>query len=346
MKKGPANKTDTSFTSKKVVIRAQNIKSSDGPISADESSALTMKIKSILPNCGHYNGNMRKDSTLNVLKCLKEFDDLNSASVLSCLDPIFVATFRQICDEEVAVRTSFLGLMTFLFDLIKTENMASFFPRWISFLNLASSHIKPEIRRDSIRFISMTLKSQKQLFLPYIHTILPTIIPLLTQYPARQGAVPAYDCAMNLIFAYLEPFKTGKEAEERNKPLISCIWTANDINSNSKNNQIQLVRSSPTCQGPFASNFKPQPISETSLQLIISHLSNLSISIWLDNFHLLKTKAQSSELKEILSLYNNLYMLTRVSNFDEELFWRSMPVKIVKTSKTQLESYFKENELK
>lgn len=324
------------------MIRAQNIKN-DTPSNSEESAtAAIAKIKAILPNCGHYNGNVRKDSTLNVLKCLKEVEDLQRAAVLGCLDPILVATLRQICDEDVAVRTAFLGLMTFLLENVKRDNLASFFPRWISFLNLASSHIKPEIRRDSVRFIAVTLRTQKTLFTPYLHTIIPTLVPLLTQYPLRQGAVPAFDCTMNLIGAYLEPFRTKKEADERMKPLVTCVWREGGQQA-----PIQIVRSSPfaSSQGSLASNPKPQPIPELALRSLISHLSNLSISIWLDNLHLLKTRSNAPEcrqLQEILALYKNLFMLTKVSGVDEEVFWRSMPVKLVKTHKTQLGPLFTE----
>lgn len=337
MKKGPANKTDTSFTSKKVVIRAQNIKST-GPSSANNEAAVITKIRAILPNCGHYNGNMRKDATLNVLKCLKELENLNTTTFLVVLDPIFVATFRQVCDEEVNVRSAFLGLLTFLLEKLKKENMASFFARWISFLSLASSHIKPEIRKDSVRFIGVTLKAQRSLFIPYLHTILPTIVPLLTLYPQRQGSIPAFDCTLNLIEAYLEPFMTKKEADELAKPLISFTCQIGVIQP-----QINLVRVSPfasSSQGSLASNPKPQQIPQSLLIPIISHLGNLSISLWLDTVHLLDKKSNNSveyrQLQDLLSLYKKLFYLAKFGGCDEELFWRAMPVKLVKNYKDKL----------
>ena len=343
MKKGPANKTDTSFTSKKVVIRAQNIKST-GPSSGNDETGVITKIKAILPNCGHYNGNMRKDATLNVLKCLKELENLNSATFLTVLDPIFVASFRQVCDEEVNVRSAFLGLLTFLFENLKKENLASFFPRWISFLNLASSHIKPEIRKDSVRFIGITLKTQKSLFIPYLHNLLPTLVPLLTQYPQRPGTVPAFDCTLNLIDAYLEPFLTKKEADELAKPLISYVWQIKTVQP-----QINLIRNSPfvSSQGSLASNPKPQPIPDSALFSIISHLGNLSISLFLDTIHLLnkssnhtntvgKNTTEFRQLQDVLSLYRKLFSLAKFAGGDEELFWKAMPVKLVKNYKDKL----------
>ena len=344
MKKGPVNKTDTSFTSKKIVIRAQNFKSPGS--STDESATLT-KIKSFLINCGHYNSNMRKDATLNILKSVKELPDLHSPNFLAVLDPIFVATFRQLCDEEINVRSAFLGLTSFLFENVKRENLASFFPRWISFLNLASSHIKPEIRRDSVRFISMTLKTHKIMFIPYLHTILPTLIPLLTQYPQRIGAVPAFDCTLNLIDAYLEPFTTHREAEQLVKPLLSYTWQDSSIQPN-----LYLIRPSPFANSPgsLPSNPKPQPIPEPALKSLISHLGNLSISLWLDTAHLLNKSSNSTntttrnsvefrQLQDLLCLYRKLYNLAKFSSGDEELFWRVMPVKLVKNYKNSVEEH-------
>lgn len=285
---------------------------------------------------------MRKDATLNVLKCLKELENLNTTTFLAVLDPIFVATFRQVCDEEVNVRSAFLGLLTFLFENLKKENLASFFPRWISFLTLASSHIKPEIRKDSVRFIGVTLKRQKSLFTPYLHSILPTLVPLLTQYPQRQGSVPAFDCTLNLIEAYLEPFMTKKEADELAKPLLSYTWQ-----SGVNQPQINLIRLSPfdnTSQGSLTSNPRPQPIPETILSPIISHLGNLSVSLWLDTVHLLnkdmKNSSSSSseyrQLQDLLSLYKKLFYLAKFAGGDEELFWRAMPIKLVKNYKDKL----------
>lgn len=280
---------------------------------------------------------MRKDATLNVLKCLKELQDLHSATFLAVLDPIFVATFRQVCDEEVNVRSAFLGLLTFLFENLKKENLASFFPRWISFLSLASSHIKPEIRKDSVRFISATLRTQKSLFIPYIHSLLPSLVPLLTQYPQRPGSVPVFDCTLSLIDAYLEPFMTGKESEELSKPLVSYTWQSSTVQP-----QIHLIRPSPfaSSQGSLASNPKPQPIPESALISVISHLGNLSVSLWLDTVHLLnqisKNSAESRQLQGILALYKKLFYLAKFAGGDEEIFWRAMPVKLVKNYKDKL----------
>lgn len=282
---------------------------------------------------------MRKDATVNVLKCLKELEDLHTTTFLAVLDPILVATFRQVCDEEVNVRSAFLGLLSYLFENLKKENLSSFFPRWISFLSLASSHIKPEIRKDSVRFIVVTLRHQKSLFIPYLHTLLPTLVPLLTQYPQRQGAIPAYDCTLNLIDAYLEPFMTKKEADELAKPLISYTWQ-NGVNQP----QINLVRPSPFASslGSLASNPKPHPIPESVLIPLISHLGNLSVSLWLDTVHLLnnnkasKNSTEYRQLQDVLSLYKKLFYLAKFAGGDEELFWRAMPVKLVKNYKEKL----------
>lgn len=333
LKKGPVNKTDTSFTAKKVVIRAQNIKTSPAGSKNDNDSALLARIKSFLPNCGHYNANMRKDATLNILKSLKEISNLQSTEFLSVLEPIFSATFRQLCDDEINVRSAFLGLLSFLFDNLKAENVAGFFPRWISFLNLACSHIKPEIRRDSIRFIVATLKTRKDLLLPYLHTLIPVLVPLLTQYPQRSGQVPAYDCILGLIDAYLEPFLTHKKSEELAKPLQSYVWQ-----DSSPQPEIYLIRQSPQI-GPLA---KPQPIPESALIALISHLGNLSISLWLDTVHLLtapshRNSTEFRQVTELIALYKKLFNLAKCAG-DEEIFWKAMPVKLVKNHKTLLET--------
>ena len=359
IKKGPVNKTDTSFTSKKVVIRAQNIKTTIGNGNGNESVEVSLlnRIRLNLVNCGHYNGNMRKDSTLNILKCIKEFPDLQAASFLASLDPIFVATFRQICDEEINVRSALLGLMNFIFEQVKRENLGGFFPKWIAFLNLSSSHIKPEIRKDSVRFISLTLKTQKILFIPYLHTLLPTLIPLVTQYPQRNVALPAFDCIMNLIDAYIEPFSSQKEADNLSKPLQSFIWKDNT------STPVNIVRDSPYSNSSTINDTKPHPIPEISLKALISHLGNLSISLWLDCAHLISTSSTSTnskssfiitkaknstansgevrQLQELLKFYGKLYKLTKVCGGDEDLFWLVMPVKLVKNYRAVIEGLIK-----
>ena len=163
-------------------------------------------------------------------------------------------------------------------------------------------------------------------------------MPLLTQYPHKSGTVPAFDCALNLIDAYLEPFTIKKEAEELAKTLISCTW------QNGSNQQINLVRPSPfsSLQGSLAANPKPQPIPSTCLISIISHLGNLSVSLWLDSVHLLSTERISRnsteyrQLQNLLVLYRQLFYLAKFGGGEEELFWTSMPVKLVKNYKDKL----------
>jgi hypothetical protein len=347
MKKGPANKTDTSFTSKKVIIRSQSIASVTNPSTGSSELDTISKIRACLINCGHYNGNMRKDSTLNVLKCLKELSDLQSPTLLAVLDPIFVATFRQICDEEIGVRTAFLGLIGFILENFPSDRLAGFFPRWLSFLNLASSHIKPEIRRDSIRFISMTLKTQKSLFLPNIHTTLQSIIPLLTQYPLKSGSVPPFECAMALIDAYIEPFVAGKtDKNQLNTPLFSFTWS-----SSVSQPPLFIVRTSPSTFGGSTTRL-PQLFIESELKTIIAHLGNLSISVFLDTVHLLnktanptntslKTSLEFKQINDLISLYRKLYALAKICCGDSEVFWRAMPVKLVKSYRNILEDLIK-----
>lgn len=346
LKKGPVNRTDTSFTSKKVIIRAQNLKSSSSP----DSSGLLAKIKALLPNCGHYNANMRKDASLNVLKVLKELavaetTALESSEFLALLDPIFVATFRQVCDDENSVRSAFLGLIGFIFENVKRDVLAGFFARWMTFLNLASSHIKPEIRRDSVRFIMVTLRTQRDLFIPYLHSVIPSMIPLLTQYPLRQGLSAAFDCTQCLIDAYLEPFETKKQIAELARPLVSHTWTSND-------SPIYIIRHPPsTPSGTSSSGLKPAKIPEASLKSFISHLMNLSISVWLDTVHLLpqvlkkgpsigSSATELRQLKDLISLYRKLWSLAHGNNknADCELFWECVPIKLVKNYKSELES--------
>lgn len=287
---------------------------------------------------------MRKDATLNILKTIKELSDIQSPSLLALLDPIFVAVFRQICDEEVNVRSALLGLLSYLFESIKRENLSSFFPRWISFLNLASSHIKPDIRKDSVRFFQMSLKTQKSLLLPHLHSIIPGIIPLILQYPLRNGTVLSYDCALNMIDAYLEPFLKCNDEKQLSTPLVSYTWRP--IREEDKHESLEIIRKSPfsISEDDSSTDIKPLVMSEPVLHTIISHFGGLSISHWLDHSHLLShstNNLHSAEYKQfqgLISLYHKLYSLAGTRSF--EVFWSAMPAKIVKNNRKALEDLF------
>lgn len=295
-------------------------------------------IKAILPNCGHYNTNTRKESLTSLLKLVKEADKaaLVAPEMLALLDGLLGATFRLICDDDVNVRNALVALISCLFERYPADNLTPFFARWMSFLSLATSHIKMEIRRDSVKFVSLTLRNQKHLLLPHIPTLLIAMLPLVSVFPVGTGArsSPAYDCYVALIDAYLAPFLAREERAEasHSTPLASFTWPA----------VAEIIRVSPYAS---AGNFNastlvlPPAMTPVAVKQVISHLSALSISVWLDSSHLLsgviisKSLAASNDYKQLqtlLALYRKLWRLAERVLGDEQVFWTSLPPKIAK----------------
>ena len=168
--------------------------------------------------------NMRKEATLNVLKTWKELENLHSATFLPVLDPIFAATFRQLCDEEMNVRSAFLGLISFCLKMSKGEFWPVSFRSWISFLSLASSHIKPEIERipfDSL----MSLWSIKRHFLRLICTLFYQRWSLWWLNIHRDKALhPHLIVLWAWLMRTLNLSKTEKDSDLLCKPLFSYVW--------------------------------------------------------------------------------------------------------------------------
>jgi hypothetical protein len=328
------NRTDTSFTAKKVVIRQQNIASN----TANSAATLPALIKAILPNCGHYNVNMRKEALNSLYKAIKEQSEavLLSAEILVLLDSVFVACFRLICDDDASVRGTLAVLMACLFEKYPADNLSGFFARWMSFLSLATSHIKLDIRRDSVKFVALTLKTQKRLLLPHLPKLLTAMLPLVTAYPIGGRPLPAFDCVGALMEAYLGPFleRQEKAAGNLSLPLIRATWPLSGEG-------LCVCRASPFAAGNHStsSTLLPPVMSPAQLRPFSTHLTALTISVFLDSIHFLSSdlavgravssSADYKQLQSLLAFYRKLLRMARVAG-DAEVFWESLPGKIVK----------------
>ncbi len=326
------NKTDTSFTAKKIVIRQQSISSA---ASGSAAANLPSLIKLTLPNCGHYNVNMRKEALNTLYKAIKDQSQasLLAAEVLVLLDSIFMATFRLICDDDASVRGTLAVLMTCLFEKYPSDNLSSFFARWMNFLSLATSHIKPDVRRDSVKFVALTLKTQKKLLLPHLTSLMTAMAPMITAYPTSNRPLPTFDCVASLIDAYLAPFLERQEQAARNlaQPLIKASWPV-------EGGGLEIIRASPFARTSNAS-ILPPVITTAQLKTFLSHLTALTISVFLDTSHLLSSdltigravsnSADYKQLQALLSFYRKLWRMARVAG-DEEVFWSALPGKIGK----------------
>lgn len=329
IKKGPANVTDTSFTARKVVIRQQNL--APATDHGASSSPVADKIRSLLVNCGHYNVNMRRETLVGLLRIVKETADLHAPDMLAVLDPLFAAIFKLICDDDMAVRTAVAALLLHLFERLRTENLASFFPRWLAFLNLAMSHIKLDIRRDSTRFIQLTLQTQRSLLAPHIAVMLPPMLSLVTQYPVRLGTHAPYDTIVALMDAYLEPHarQSAKSRSALTTPLFAYTWEP------VQRRPLRVVRMSPL-DARLTVETPPPPMREAVLSPLITHLVNLSITAWLDCAHVLVVDTphinspEQKQLTVLLALYRRLFQLCRIAA-REDLFWQCLPAKIAKS---------------
>lgn len=262
--------------------------------------------------------------------------------MLALLDSLLLATFRLICDDDVNVRNALGALISCLFERYPADNLGPFFPRWMSFLSLATSHIKTEIRRDSVKFVSLTLRTQKHLLLPHIPSLLTAMLPLVSVFPVGAGArnSPAYDSYVALIDAYLAPFLAREQRAEasHSQPLFTFTWPG----------VAEVIRPSPYASlgSGNSASLLPPAMTAAAIKQVISHLSALSISVWLDASHLLsgviinKSLAGSNDYKNLqtlLALYRKLWRLAERVLGNEEVFWSALPSKISKCRPLLLE---------
>ncbi|KAJ2745540.1 rRNA processing protein [Coemansia sp. BCRC 34301] len=168
----PSNATDTSFTSKSIVLAEQSITVDK---SAEMTNSRNLTLKDLLSQLRHYSTPIRKDAVAGLADLLARYPEIIRAE----LGPIIEGSVRLIVDNEPAVRRGLLKLYAGLLPELPTRDLAPFVPLVVIFVCSGMTHILDDIRADAVRFLDLLSEIAPQPVSQFASKILPNFFSLL-----------------------------------------------------------------------------------------------------------------------------------------------------------------------
>ncbi|KAJ1813877.1 rRNA processing protein, partial [Coemansia sp. RSA 2599] len=177
----PSNVTDTSFTSKSIVLSGQSI-------TADKSAALTnsrnLTLKDVLGKMRHYSAPVRKDAVVGLADLVAMHGDVLQTE----LGPIIESSVRLIVDAEPAVRRSLLRFYGDVLRDIPARDLAPFASLMVVFTCSGMTHILEDIRTDAIKFLDLLVHVAPAAVAQHSSTIMRNFFSLLETKTATKTA--------------------------------------------------------------------------------------------------------------------------------------------------------------
>ncbi|KAJ1673396.1 rRNA processing protein, partial [Spiromyces aspiralis] len=172
-KKAPANNfTDTSFSSKAIVLTGQSI-------TQDKSSELTntrnLTLDELLVQLKHYSATVRKDAVAGIRDLL----NLHPHLLHLQLGSIVNASIRLVTDNDPSVRKDFLRFYEYILERVAETDLTPFVSMIVAFTCAGLTHILDDIRGDALRFLDQLVASFPRLLSGYSDTIMPNFFSLL-----------------------------------------------------------------------------------------------------------------------------------------------------------------------
>lgn len=316
IKKGPANITDTSFTSKKVAVKAQSL----GKSVPTGAANVLESLQPILTGCGHYAVPSRREA---LSQLSMKISKTASAELVLHMDPILSATLKTICDENDAVRQKSLSFFTDLFAKFADASLAPFFPRFLVFLKLALSHLNTSVRADSLKFLQLAAKSEAT-FGPALVNELPSLalgmLPLVKQYSEATSSKTIHPFHLNveLLNRWLRARQASIKdwSKTRSTPIVDYSWQP------IQSQPLSIVR--PREQFQHSGLLMSCAVTAEQSDFICSQLSSYTVSAWIDcipSTALLRPQTRNDSLNQLLGIYSTLY---RFSGESGGCFWEAI----------------------
>ncbi|TIA82131.1 hypothetical protein E3P89_01275 [Wallemia ichthyophaga] len=150
-KQAATNSTNTSFKARSVALPGQSILKD-----VDENEPHTKRnltLKDLLVHLKHYSPNMRRDGVLGLRELITSYPSTISPNLTSIFDGIT----KLIVDEDAAVRRALHSLASDLFPRIPKPSWTPYSSILLLFTASGLSHIFPEVRLDSIKFLDILI---------------------------------------------------------------------------------------------------------------------------------------------------------------------------------------------
>ncbi|KAJ2841609.1 rRNA processing protein, partial [Coemansia erecta] len=176
----PSNATDTSFTSKSIVLGSQSI-------TADKSAAQTnsrnLTLKDVLSKMKHYSAPVRKDAVVGLADLVIMHRDILRTE----LGPIVESSVRLIVDAEPAVRRSLLRFYSDVLRDIPARDLAPFASLMVVFTCSGMTHILEDIRSDAMKFLDLLVEVVPAAVAQHSSTIMRNFFSLLETKTATKA---------------------------------------------------------------------------------------------------------------------------------------------------------------
>lgn len=267
----------------------------------------------------HYSGQMRREALMALQKLLKEADE---EEVGICLSSLMEIVSRGMIDEDVDVHGLVLSTFKLLLSRVDEASLGIFFGQWLQFLQLALTHIEPDIRRGAVPFVNAAIEKLPSLMAPSLVKIMLALVPLLpassTGKPIKAKANQATPAVvlLNSIKVYCTLAKVV-EFEE----CFNYEWT--EVQSR----PLHVWRKPPTTSSL-------ESISETQVSFIEDKLMESLSDSWLDASATLAQQGklstgQREKVASLLSAMSTLRSFAVHAGFGEALFWRAFPSRML-----------------
>lgn len=145
-KLAPSNQTDTSFTSKKVVVPRQSVNREP---SARQENTLEHSLALVM----HKNPDIRKDALLQLISYLSA----HPPNVSTVLTPLMKCLIPLILDDSAAVRRTLHELFSKVLGNLQKGVLVAHTRLMLLYITSAMSHITPSIRADSSQFLAWAI---------------------------------------------------------------------------------------------------------------------------------------------------------------------------------------------
>eukprot|EP01135_Chromosphaera_perkinsii_P007984 Nk52_evm56s1073 gene=Nk52_evmTU56s1073 len=168
------NFTNTSFKSQTIVIRGQ--KTLENGEGAKETNHRNLTLTDLLGQVKHYNLNVRKDACYG----LKEIFALHPRQLHLHLNLILERIVPLKTDPESSVRKALIGLLQYILASTSRVQIEPFIKLLIAHTSSAMTHIRDDIRRDSMHFIDFYLDAFPEMLVEHSGVLISNFVNIIS----------------------------------------------------------------------------------------------------------------------------------------------------------------------
>ncbi|CAN7998914.1 unnamed protein product [Ixodes hexagonus] len=143
------NTTDTSFKTKKIVLRDRPSKAASG----EPTTTRKLNIQDLIARLHHYNASSRLDALMG----LKELGVGHPETFALHLKALLEILGTICSDKEGAVRRAALKVLRLVLGSVSADRLSPFGPLLLSHLGCATNHLCPEVRHDALDLLNVLL---------------------------------------------------------------------------------------------------------------------------------------------------------------------------------------------